>query len=525
MLRSFLESSAATVSNSKARSPLIQPPDVTSTLTKQIIEMIGSKTNLLDSFVVLYATLVGALHRAVGLEFGAHFVQTLVKNYHDLAQLTAPTAEAAAENVNDPSREAFNLLTLIAELYNAGVIGAGLIYDLIREFIGISGNGMSERGVEGLMKVVKCAGSQLRADDPASLKDIVTLVQEQTRGKEKEMTTRAKFMVETLVALRAGKTKGLGAEREDVTRMRRFLAGMGKKRRLLAPEPLRVGLNDLLSADSRGKWWLVGAGWSGNPLVEQATTLSFDNNKKKQKKTTADAEDEEVLLELGRKQGMNTDVRRSVFVVLLTSEDYVHACDRLNAFRLTNVQEREFVRVALHCCGMERQYNPYYTLVLNNLCENSYDHRFTLQYAVWDFLRELGQGDVKAERISNVAKALAYLLARGSVDVTILKGADFTDLSKQTRQFLDQLMRNLMISIQGSSPLLNLPSGFRAKETDIEAVEETFDKALAVPDLAGGLAYILQGVKKNPEKGVGELEAEVIKRSAVAAVEVLAKAI
>lgn len=486
--------------------------------------MIGSKTNLLDSFVVLYATLVGALHRAVGLEFGAHFVQTLVKKYHELAQHAAPTAEEAAENDNDPSREAFNLLTLIAELYNAGVIGAGLIYDLIRGFIGSSGDGMSERGVEGLMKIVKCAGSQLRADDPASLKDIVTLVQEQTRGKEKEMTTRAKFMVETLVALRGGKTKGLGAEREDVARMRRFLGGMGKKRRLLAPEPLRVGLNDLLSADSRGKWWLVGAGWSGNPLVEQASSLSFDT-KKKQKKTAAEAEDEEVLLDLARKQGMNTDVRRSVFVVLLTSEDYVHACDRLNAFRLTNVQEREFVRVALHCCGMEGQYNPYYTLVLNNLCENSYDHRFTLQYALWDLLRELSEGTVKADRISNVAKSIAYLMARGSVDVTILKGADFTDLSKQTRQFLDQLMRNLMVSIQGTSPLLTLPKGFKVKDTDIEAVEETFDKALAVPELAGGLAYILQGVKKSAGKGVGEVEADVIRQSAEAAVEVLAKAI
>lgn len=57
------------------------------------------------------------------------------------------------------------------------------------------------------------------------------MVQERTRGKDKDMTTRARFMVETLVALQSGKKKGLGAEREDVARMRRFLAGLGKKRR------------------------------------------------------------------------------------------------------------------------------------------------------------------------------------------------------------------------------------------------------------------------------------------------------
>lgn len=38
-------------------------------------------------------------------------------------------------------------------------------------------------------------------------------------------------MVETLVNLQNGKKKGLGTEREDVARMRKYLGGMGKKRR------------------------------------------------------------------------------------------------------------------------------------------------------------------------------------------------------------------------------------------------------------------------------------------------------
>jgi nucleolar MIF4G domain-containing protein 1 len=63
------------------------------------------------------------------------------------------------------------------------------------------------------------------------LKDIVSLVQERSRGKEKDMTTRGRFMIETLVNLQSGKKKGLGTEREDVARMRRFLGGLGKKRR------------------------------------------------------------------------------------------------------------------------------------------------------------------------------------------------------------------------------------------------------------------------------------------------------
>jgi nucleolar MIF4G domain-containing protein 1 len=41
-------------------------------MTDLIIDTIANRSNLLDSFVILYATLVGALHRIVGLEFGKY---------------------------------------------------------------------------------------------------------------------------------------------------------------------------------------------------------------------------------------------------------------------------------------------------------------------------------------------------------------------------------------------------------------------------------------------------------------------
>ena len=83
---------------------------------------------------------------------------------------------------------------------------------------------------------------------------------------------------------------------------------------MVAHDPLRVSLDDLHSADTRGKWWLVGAAWSGDPLVERQGTS----------KRASNTRDEDVLenslLKLAKKQGMNTDVRRSIFVVLMSSE-------------------------------------------------------------------------------------------------------------------------------------------------------------------------------------------------------------
>ena len=45
-------------------------PAVTSTITDLVINLISDRANLLDSFVILYATLLAALYKVKGLEFG-----------------------------------------------------------------------------------------------------------------------------------------------------------------------------------------------------------------------------------------------------------------------------------------------------------------------------------------------------------------------------------------------------------------------------------------------------------------------
>lgn len=136
---------------------------------------------------------------------------------------------------------------------------------------------------------------------------------------------------------------------------------------VLAHEPLRVSLEDLHSAGSKGKWWLVGAAWGGDPLLDRQreATSSLAPKAIGQEEAATNA-----LVRLARKHGMNTDIRRSVFVVLMSSDvsvrnpnlktfliqrhapqDYVDACERLSQLNLTELQQREVVRVALHCCG------------------------------------------------------------------------------------------------------------------------------------------------------------------------------
>jgi nucleolar MIF4G domain-containing protein 1 len=97
-------------------------------------------------------------------------------------------------------------------------------------------------------------------------------------------------------------------------------------------------------------------------------------------------------------------------------------------------------------CFKEPTYNPYYALLLSHLTTTSYSHRFTLQYALWDFLRDLGQDEVGGEgtkgdvrgtsgfaagseesskkgssRVKRVAMGLGWVVSQGGVDLTVFK--------------------------------------------------------------------------------------------------------
>jgi nucleolar MIF4G domain-containing protein 1 len=110
------------------------------------------------------------------------------------------------------------------------------------------------------------------------------------------------------------------------------------------------------------------------------------------------------------------------------------------------VTETYFSRQPSLNAMQEKAYNPYYTLLAANLCTGSHAHRFTLQYALWDFLRTLGETQVggvqviksvedgepdfggegagmtpKDSRIRNMARLYAWLIAKEHLGPNVFK--------------------------------------------------------------------------------------------------------
>ena len=91
----------------------------------------------------------------------------------------------------------------------------------------------------------------------------------------------------------------------------------------------------------------------------------------------------------------------------------------------------------------EKSYNPYYTFVGQHLCRSSHSYKVTLQFCLWDFLRDLGETNVggaeviknlkddaavgfdvkkiSSSRMRNVARAYAWWVAKDAISLAVFK--------------------------------------------------------------------------------------------------------
>ena len=136
-------------------------------------------------------------------------------------------------------------------------------------------------------------------------------------------------------------------------------------RSLRASEPLRIGLTDIRATEKQGKWWLVGASWRNDPQTRSEPAIQTPASKSTTNSTSSATID---LLHLAKERRMNTDVRKAIFISIMSASDYEDAYKRLNKLNLKRAQVKQIPLVLMDCLEAENPYNPYYTLIARRLC-------------------------------------------------------------------------------------------------------------------------------------------------------------
>ncbi|XP_042105029.1 nucleolar MIF4G domain-containing protein 1 isoform X5 [Ovis aries] len=248
-----------------------------------------------------------------------------------------------------------------------------------------------------------------------------------------------RFMLETLLALKNNDVRKIpGYDPEPVERLRKLQRGLVRGAGAGTDPELRVSWDSVLNAERAGRWWIVGSAWSGAPMVDGGP------QKAPQKPLAGTVSSK--ILELARKQRMNTDVRRNIFCTVMTSEDFLDAFEKLLKLGLKDQQEREIVHVLVDCCLQEKTYNPFYAFLAGKFC--AYERRFqmTFQFSIWDKFRDLE--NLPATNFANLVHLVAHLLKTKSLPLSLLKVVEFSELDKPRVHFLRKVLHILLMETE-----------------------------------------------------------------------------
>ncbi|CAA0818758.1 MIF4G domain-containing protein / MA3 domain-containing protein [Striga hermonthica] len=353
-----------------------------------------------EQYAAIFAAFVSGMTCSVGMDFGAKLLARVAKCFEE-------------EYLKEDNLSLRNLTLLFSYLYVFGLCPSELIYD----FLIMLGKRLTEVDVSTVLTVLQCCGMKLRGDDPVGMKNFITSVQSRVNelkassenGQSQLISKRMEFMLETICDIKNNKKK----TKEDTvqhTRIKKWL------QKLRVDEMLLRGLtwSKLLDPSKKGQWWSSGDNSSTAENVEEVAG-TIDKEIPETKK----------MLQLAASQRMNTDARRAIFCIIMSGEDYIDAFEKLLRLDLPGKQDREIMRVLVECCLQEKVFNKYYCVLASKLCSHDKNHKFTLQYCLWDHFKELES--MSLMRSMHLSKFTAEMIASFSLSLAVLKAVDLND--------------------------------------------------------------------------------------------------
>ena len=442
--------------------PLHSTSDVNECIWKSTKNTCVARSHLMTGLIPVFVAALCGVHVINGdsSQLGEYIMEKVVVDLWKEVKVAREkvTAEDTVSDVDLVAKEASNLMLCLCYLYIFGVVHCSLMYDVVRDFI----ESFKEIDVELLLLILNHCGRALRSDDPSALKDIVLLVQKRALDTKDTVTnvSRVDYMVSAILDLKNNKRRNQSAGFVEKTARLKKILGQIKSSvassngGFRSESSTRISLSDLLNAETQGRFWKVGASWVGNQFRFQEEDDGHDSKPDKKSSVGADKEtpqpnneEDAKLLKLATKYRMNTDVRRSVFCIIMGSADCDDAFEKLvRAEMLKNRTEKETVRVLMECCGNEKSFNKYYAHLAARICEFQPQCKFSFQLAFWDAFKTFEQ--TKARKAANLAKLLFHLVAVNfALRLSVLKAIDMSspdELSETSMIFLTVFLSSIL---------------------------------------------------------------------------------
>ncbi|CAO4362928.1 unnamed protein product [Caenorhabditis nigoni] len=393
--------------------------DVKSALYKCLSKALLAPFRLQDSLLTTYGAFIAMCHTMISNEISAHFVECflcdLVKSISD------------AEEPDDKSME--NRVVFTAFLVVFRILQPAILVEIVEK---LEGN-LNLTNLFAVRTIVAYAYKSLKKTAWSQITAKIDQIAAEFQKKPISALPRAKFLLEEVIGLKKAPPKAI--DYEVVERQVKVLHGITKKKGSSASsdsKELSMTLNDLLHAEERGRWWIIGSAFR---LPEQGGygLLASAAGANPKKMTSFPPE----VVTLAAKAGMNSEIRRHIFCSVATADDEDDAFERLLKLQLKGEKERELVHVLIAMMMKEKTFNAFYAALLQRFCEFNRRFVITLQFALWDRLRECDQ--LKPYQRTSIAQLLQYLIANEVMSITVLKTVEWATRSAALTVILKKL--------------------------------------------------------------------------------------
>lgn len=396
--------------------------DMNNTITQLIFDALVSNVLVKERMVLEHTMLLAVLHTNVGTEIGAHFLQTVINTFDKYVR--------SIEILDVENKELDNIVFILSHLYTFKIYQHSLIFEIIKKLV----EKLCEKSVECVLLILRSIGFQLRKDDPTALKNLILSIQKQSNNTELSIqeNPRFKFLLEILNAIKNNNMNKIPQyDPELAEHLKKVLRSMFSNGKYMST--INITMEDLLKADEKGKWWVVGSAWSGNIKDIGSSKISNDNK---------DAEKfSEKLLALAKNQRMNTDDRRNVFCIIMSAEDYIDSFERL--LHLSLKDQKIISSIIIQCCLSENIFNPYYAVLAQKFCDYDRKYQLAIQFTVWDRIKDIHSSN--KQQVTNLAQFLIFLIVQGAQPISILKVIEFAELDKITLRLVRQIFLGILL--------------------------------------------------------------------------------
>ncbi|KAJ8541033.1 hypothetical protein K7X08_001849 [Anisodus acutangulus] len=332
---------------------------------------------------------------------------------------------------------------LAAVKFIAHLVNQQIVHELIAlELLTVLLEKPTDDSVEVAVGFVTECGSMLLDLCPRGLHGIF----ERFRGilHEGEIDKRVQFLIESLFALRKAKFQGFPAVRPelDLVEQEDQLTHEVSLSETIDPEiSLDIFKPDPNFLENERKYEELKKALLGDESEEEGNSDAESEDDDEDEES--EEEDEEQMKIKDETETNLINLRRTIYLTIMSSVDFEEAGHKLLKIKLEPGQEMELCIMLLECCSQERTYLRYYGLLgqrfcmINRIHQENFEKCFVQQYSMIHRL--------ETNKLRNVAKFFAHLLGTDALPWHCLAYIRLTeeDTTSSSRIFIKILFQEL----------------------------------------------------------------------------------